>query len=110
MTEMETPTLLASFHSARGARQAASGDLSPTFLLVEILTLQQGVPDCTIVAQLSWIRPTAFQLELRPIPQKGVHIWYCKAGQKAAAEEVIGPNGEATTVIFLDGCGQPTAF
>lgn len=74
MTKLETPTWLDGFHNARGAMKAASGDLSPTLLLVEILASQQGVSDCAIVAQFSWRSPSASQLDLRPTPQKGVHV------------------------------------
>lgn len=91
--------------------KAASRDLSPTLMLVEMLAFQQGVSDCAIVAQLPWRSPSASQSDLRPTPQKRVHVWYWKPGQKPAAEEVIGPNEEAITMAFLDGCnGQPTAF
>lgn len=84
--------------------KAASGDLSPTLLLVEMPAFQQGVYDYAIVAQLPWRSPSASQSDLRPTPQKRVHVWYWKPGQKPAAEEVI-----AITMAFLDGCnGQPT--
>lgn len=39
--------------------------------------------------------------------QEGIHIWYCKHGQKPVAREVISYSVEATAVVLLDGHDVP---
>lgn len=59
------------------AMQPAGTELSSTSLIIyEYQHARQDVSACAIVPWLSRVRPKAFQLELRPAPQEGVHIWY----------------------------------
>lgn len=60
---------------------------------------RQGVPACAIAAQLSWVRPTAFQLDFRPTKGSS-HLVL----QTSLAEEVMGPSGKTVSMVFLDGC------
>lgn len=58
------------FTVSEGAMQTTGGKQSPTVLLGYGPYVQkhqhgrQDVPDCAIVAQLSWVRPTVFQWDL----------------------------------------------
>lgn len=58
-----------------------------------------------LIAQLSWIRPIAFGLYLRPTPLEGDHNWYCKQGQKCGWGD-HSAKWKETYVVLLDGC-QP---
>lgn len=49
-------------------------------------------------SQLDW--SWASQLDLQPIPQEGVHMWYRKPGQKPVAGEVMGSQWESNVYGF----------
>jgi hypothetical protein len=57
-----------------------------------------------VLAWLLWVRPAAFQSDLKLSSQDGVWGWYCKPGQKPVAWEVIGPNGKAAPIVLTHGC------
>lgn len=45
----------------------------------------------------------SFRLDLRPATQEGIHICYCKPGQKPVVREAIRPSVESTAVVLLTG-------
>ena len=57
--------------------QAAGVQRSSTFLIsYRYQHDRQGVLTCAVVAWLSHVRATAFQLDLKSAPHKELHIWY----------------------------------
>ena len=54
------------------------------------------------------VTKSTFWLHLRPTPQDGAHALYCKSSQEPMAEEeVIGPRGEPTSIVLLNGIKLP---
>lgn len=93
--------------------RAAAGERSPAFLLgygpwmLKHQHAKQDALTCAIVAGLWQVRPTAFQLDLSPTPQREGHMQYCKPGQNPVAVGITGPSGQATSMVLLDECDAP---
>lgn len=50
-----------------------------------------------------WVQPTPLCLDLKFIPPKGTHVWYCKPHQELLDNEITGPTVDTNTIILLNG-------
>lgn len=91
---------------ARWYREGCQGSVvikSLTLLFPQGTThLQILWANWTVVAGLSWEKPTAFWLDLMPTLQGWIYIWYCKSNRKSVAMEVISPIRNVIAVVLLD--------
>lgn len=46
-------------------------------------------------------------MDLRPVPQEEIHVWYCKSRQKSMTEEVTAHSEEANAVVLVNGYASP---
>lgn len=53
---------------------------------------------------------SVFQLDLGLLFEGEIHIQCYKPGQKPVAGKIIGPHGDATSVILVDGCDASQIF
>lgn len=60
--------------------------------------------------QLLQRKPNAFCQDLKPTPDKEIHIWYYKPCQKPVAGEIIGPKKEVDAVVLLYEHDMPIKF
>lgn len=99
----ETSSLMLSFHGAKGCysdrgRKDASGLTQCWVLSAMILDWQMRCAHwCD--SGMAVLGGTNQWLDLRPVPQKGIHAGYNESGQKQMAEEAVGPKGEATNIF-----------